>query len=522
MSDCLGGYTFFNERFDGPNEKEIPGTNGKLFEWVPTTEPRYVNRGEVTKEVFGDSSAKILEINSKTGLYPLYVTYSLYRERCKDFVKAGLIEDVDNYSVEEEQVIWDDILANNVYVICNTPMAERITHRTLLGFRSLFKREGNEQVNIKSEKLIERALTDREGLIKSIKSVGYWRGTRNKAEMKFAAIVGNPPYQIVDGGGNGAAAVPVYNKFVDIARELSPSFISMIMPAKWYGGGRGLDEFRLSMLNETHIEYIKDYPNPKECFATVNISGGVCYFRWNSSYNSNKAQFVNVIEGKEYPSERELSEFIKYDLFPRYNEAKSIIHKVIKSKGFKPLSDIIAQYKPFGLRTFERGTEEMVNVTDVVLHTSRGIGYIPKSDITASLDYVEKYNVITGKALSGHLGETDENGQVKVLATTKVINQNEVCTESYIVLGKFDDKKEAINLYHYMTSKFLRFLLLQALPTLDIRKERFIFVPLQDFTSSSDIDWSKSVAEIDQQLYDKYDLSEEEREFIESMIKPME
>lgn len=339
--------------------------------------------------------------------------------------------------------------------------------------------------------------------------------------MKFKAIVGNPPYQVIDGGGNGAAAVPIYNKFVEITKSISPDYISLITPAKWYGGGRGLDEFRENMLNETHIEAIFDYPNPKEIFPTANISGGVCYFRWIKNYNSHEVNFENVISGTRISARRVLNEFIPYDIFPRYNEATSILHRVLKSKNFEPLSAIIAQYKPFGLRTYERGSELRVNDSDLVLHTSKGVGYIEKDSVTINEDYIKTYNVITGKALSGHLGETDENGQVKVLATTKVIAPNEVCTESYIAIGKFNSEREANNAYKYLCTKFSRFLLLQALPTLDIRKERFIFVPLQDFTKNSDIDWSKSVEEIDAQLDAKYHLSDDEIVFIESMIKPM-
>ena len=156
------------------------------------------------------------------------------------------------------------------------------------------------------------------------------------------------------------------------------------------------------------------------------------------------------------------------------------------------------------------------------MHSSGGCGFISRQEIPVSLDYIDKYNVITGKALSGHLGESDENGQVKVLAITKIILPGEVCTESYIAMGKFDTEFEAYNLYKYLCTKVSRFLLLQALPTMDIRKESFRFVPLQDFTDSSDIDWSKPIENIDRQLYRKYGLNDEEIGFIERMIKPME
>lgn len=490
MSDCLGGYTFYNEDFSETIE-----------------EPRFVDRGGVTAEVFAPNSP-LLEINSKSGLYPLYLAYNIYRSRLRN---AMFSPD----TLEEHQAIWDAAIAENIFVICKTPMAKSITRRTLLGFRK-------GKVNTRYfEDLINQIKNKSDNFITKVaKGKSFWKANEND-NMKFKAIVGNPPYQVMDGGGNGAAAVPIYNKFVEISKTISPDYISLIMPAKWYGGGRGLDEFRESMLNETHIETIFDYPNPKEIFPTANISGGVCYFRWHKGYNSHEVTFENVISGNRVSARRVLNEFIPYDIFPRYNKATSIIHGVLGSTNYTPLSKIIAPYKPFGLRTYERGFEARREDSDLVLHTSKGIGYVERNSVTASVDYVNAYNVITGKALSGHLGETDENGQVKVLATTKVIAPNEVCTESYIAIGKFDTDIEAINAYKYLCTKFSRFLLLQALPTLDIRKERFIFVPMQDFTASSDIDWNKSIEEIDTQLYIKYHLSDEEIAFIESMIKPM-
>jgi site-specific DNA-methyltransferase (adenine-specific) len=166
---------------------------------------------------------------------------------------------------------------------------------------------------------------------------------------------------------------------------------------------------------------------------------------------------------------------------------------------------------PFGIRSYERGLDKKKSETDLTLHSSQGIGFVSKDLVTASFDYVEKYNVITGKAISGHLGETDENGQVKLLATTKVIAPYEIATESYLAIGKFDTQEEATNLLGYMKTKFMRFLLLQGLTSMNITKERFLFVPLQDFSRP----WT------DADLYAKYGLTEEEIAFIEKMIKPM-
>lgn len=490
ISDALGGYCFLDKDF-----KET------------IAEPRFVDRGKVTAEVFNPDT-RILEINSKTGLYPLYMAYSTYRARLRNEISS--VE-----TVEDEWAVWAKTVRENIFVVCKTPMAQRITRRTLVGFRNL-------RVNTRHfEDLINQIKNKPANFIEKVCKGKTYGGNINDNNMKFNAIVGNPPYQVMDGGGNGAAATPIYNKFVDIARSCNPQYVSMIMPSKWLGGGRGLDNFRVDMLNETHLDLIVDFPNPKDCFPTANISGGVCYFRWNRNAHSPQTQFINVINGKVVSAIRQLNEFMKYDIFPRYNDALSIIHKVLAQPDFVSLSEIIAPYKPFGLRTYERGAENRQSSNDLILHSSKGESYISRSEVKSSMDYIDSFNVITGKALSGHLGETDENGQVKVLATTKIIGKGEVCTESYIAIGKFQNQIEAEALLKFISSRFARFLLLQALPTLDIRKERFVFVPNQNFTAESDIDWSQPVEGIDRQLYRKYGLTDDEIAFIESMIKPM-
>lgn len=323
--------------------------------------------------------------------------------------------------------------------------------------------------------------------------------------MKFDVIIGNPPYQLSDGGA-GASAKPLYNLFIANAKKMNPKYISMIIPSRWFAGGKGLDEFRVEMLNDDRFKEIYDFPNPKECFPSNNISGGVMYFLWQNNYHGN-CKFTNIINGEKIVSMRKLNEF---DIFIRYNNAISIIHKVIEKKENK-LVDIITSRKPFGLDSFERGHSEYVS-GDVKLVTSSGNGYYRKKDILVGRELIEVYKVIIGKALSGHIGETDENGQVKVLARVEILPPQYVCTESYLCIGKYKDEKTALNLEKYLKTKFVRFLLLQALTSMNITKDKFQFVPIQDFSKS----WT------DEELYKKYSLSNEEISFIESMIKPME
>lgn len=512
MSDCLGGYTFFNERFDGPNEICVKGEDDQLFDWIPTVQPRFVDHGEVTKDVFGNSDAKILEINSKTGLYPLYVAYSLFRQRCGDFVSNELIEDRDNYSVEEEQVIWDDIIANNIYVICNTPMAEYITHRTLLGFRKLTVKDGTERVNIKSEKLIERATNEKQSLINDLKSERYWMGTRSKNMIKFSAVVGNPPYQVMDGGTKNGA-VPVYNKFVELAKELNSKAISMIMPAKWYNGGRNLDDFRKSMLEDKRIEKLFDFPNSKTIFPTVDVAGGICYFLWSSTYNGLCQVTINE-NGKVSLTNRDLDAF---DTFVRYSEGIDVVNK-IKEKSYSFMSATASSQKPFGLRTYARPKDS----GELTLISSGGTGPFPKEEVLSGIEWIDKWKLMTSIRTLEHAGQADKDGRKRILSRTEILPPYNICTESYMIIYVCDSEYEIHNAYKYIRTKFVRFMMSLVTSTQAINKMSFSLVPLQDFTSNSDIDWSQSVADIDQQLYKKYGLTSEEQQFIESMIKPME
>ena len=517
MSDCLGGYSFFNERFDGPNEICVKGEDDKLFDWIPTVQPRFVDRGEVTKDVFGNSDAKILEINSKTGLYPLYVAYSLFRQRCGDFVSNELIEDRDNYSVEEEQVIWDDIIANNIYVICNTPMAEYITHRTLLGFRKLTVKDGTERVNIKSEKLIERTLSEKQALINDLKSERYWMGNRSKDMIKFSAVVGNPPYQMMDGGGTGSSAYPIDNKFIEITKGINPNYISMIMPAKWYTGGKGLDDFRETMLNDKQLYSLFDFEDSRECFPSVDIAGGICYFLWNKNNNS-PCRVTNINKGNRTLSVRYLNE---YETFIRNQNVLDIINKVKAQTSNSFLSQKVYSRKPFGIRSFEHGFPAKQG-RNIQLFGSNGITYLEEKDVPQNALLIPLWKVIMSKASAEHAGQTDQSGRRRIVSRLEVLPPYTICTESYLLLDTSEQELDAFNMKKYIQTQFVRFLLSSILITQNIVRDKFRFVPLQDFTSKSDIDWSQTVANIDQQLYKKYGLSAEEQQFIESIIKPME
>ena len=503
MSDTIGGWCWYDESFD---EK-----TGMLCT------PRYVDQGDVTRQLFdnvdlaGEVQTKILEINSKTGLYPLYVTYSLFRRRLEEYIKAECIEK-ETVSVQEEQVVWDDIVENNMYVICNTPMAKGITHRTLFGFRQV-----DQKANIKNVQLIERASKDQEGLVKELKSVGFWKGNSSKQEMKFNAVVGNPPYQIMDGGGTGSSATPIYNKFVDLAKLLNPNNVSMIIPAKWYTGGKGLDEFRANMLNDKQLIKLFDYEDSRDCFPTVDIAGGVCYFLWNKG-SDNKCVVTSILGSFRNESTRYLNE---HDTFIRNQKVLDIINKV-KSQTFTGfLSQTVYSRKPFGIRSFQRGFPAKPG-RNISLFGSDGITYMEEKDVPQNKEIVDKWKVIMSKASAEHAGQTDANGRKRIVSRLEVLPPYTICTESYLLLDIFDNEEEAQNLKKYIRTCFTRFLLASILITQNIVRDKFKFVPIQNYKNNSDIDWSQSIPDIDRQLYTKYNLSDDEIAFIEKMIKPMD
>ena len=503
MSDTIGGWCWYDESFD---EK-----TGML------STPRYVDQGDVTRQLFdnvdlaGEVQTKILEINSKTGLYPLYVTYSLFRRRLEEYIKAECIEK-ETVSVLEEQVVWDDIVENNMYVICNTPMAKGITHRTLFGFRQV-----DQKANIKNVQLIERASKDQEGLVKELESVGFWKGNSSKQEMKFNAVVGNPPYQIMDGGGTGSSATPIYNKFVDLAKLLNPNNVSMIIPAKWYTGGKGLDEFRANMLNDKQLIKLFDYEDSRDCFPTVDIAGGVCYFLWNKG-SDNKCVVTSILGSFRNESTRYLNE---HDTFIRNQKVLDIINKVKFQTFTGFLSQTVYSRKPFGIRSFQRGFPAKPG-RNISLFGSDGITYMEEKDVPQNKEIVDKWKVIMSKASAEHAGQTDANGRKRIVSRLEVLPPYTICTESYLLLDIFDNEEEAQNLKKYIRTCFTRFLLASILITQNIVRDKFKFVPIQNYKNNSDIDWSQSIPDIDRQLYTKYNLSDDEIAIIEKMIKPMD
>lgn len=476
MSDCLGGYCFYDKSFT---------EEGKL------DEPRLVDRGQVTEDVFGKLDTQILEINSKTGLYPLYVTYSTYRRKlCELTVKEATVKD--------KQDLWLQTVDKNVFVICKTPMAKAITKRTLTGYsgKSINAHYFDDLVNIMQNK--PQQFTGK------VLKESYWK--KGNESMKFDAIIGNVPYQ-QETDGAGRQAKPIYNHFVMQAKALEPKYISMIIPSRWFAGGMGLDAFRENMKIDRSIRKIVDFTNAKDCFPTASISGGVMYFLWNRD-RQGLCNFKNITNGYSDEKERLLDE---YPVVVRYNKAETIINKV-RSFNEKCITDIISSLMPFGLSTNVRGETNQIDGY-YKLYASNGVTYIDPKQITKGEEYVGSYKVLVSKTSAEHAGEPSKDGKFRVIPTSmKVIGPEEVCTHSYFLIGNYDNKETAQNLLEYLKTPFVRFLVLMSLSGFGLSKLAFGFVPMQDFS----IEWNSNM------LYDKYSLTKEEVKFIESMIKPFE
>lgn len=321
-------------------------------------------------------------------------------------------------------------------------------------------------------------------------------------DMKFDVIIGNPPYQLSD-GGNGASASPLYHRFVRQAQKLKPRYLTMIIPSRWFGGGKGLDDFRREMLNDNHIRVLVDYENASDCFPGVDIAGGVCYFLWDRD-NPGLCDVVNIRNNETMHSVRALNEF---DTFIRHDRAASIVRKVC-AFGEPMMSNMVSSSKPFGLRTFVRPQES----GDILLRWQNGEGPYRRDEITVGRELIDKWKVITSYVGYDHAGNPGKDGKRRVFSKIDILPPGTICTETYLVVGSFDTEQEAKNLVAYMKTLFFRFLVAQCMYSHHITKEAYRLVPIQDFSQS----WT------DEMLYAKYGITDEEIKFIESMVRPME
>ena len=496
LGDCLGGYNFFEKGYE-----------------TTLSEPRFIDKGEVTSNVFAEDS-HILEINSKSGLYPLYMAYSIYRTRVKNSLFSVS-------SIEDEQHIWDKVVAENIFVICKTPMAKSITKRTLIGFRRA-------KVNTRYfEDLINQIKNKPEHFIKQVdKFVSERTGIKN---MKFNAIVGNPPYQEE---GENTRKAPIYHLFYDVAFKLAP-IVTLITPGRFlFKAGQTPMEWMEKMLSDTHFKVIRYFQKSNIIFPNVDIKGGVAIglrdvnrefgaikffseFPELVSILSKVSHHVSFVSGEfaEMVSSQGIYRFSEYALtnIPRISQiqGKGTAAK-ITSNAFENLPEIFVQSEQ---ECGNDGVRIMGRVKG-----SRQIRWI-NSQYLQTCEYLNYYNVFVPEANgTGAIGEVLSTPVIGVpVIGVPVIGH----TDTFLSIGKFASAEEASACLKYVKSKFARCLLGTLKATQHNPKDAWTNVPMQDFTSNSDIDWSKSIPGIDMQLYAKYELSDEEISFIESMIKPM-
>lgn len=493
LAQSLGGWCFYDKDY---NEQIL--------------EPELIKQNEITDEVF-KKNTHILEINSKSGLYALYCAYSVYRTRAK-------LELGPKPTREMEIDLWKKVLAENIFLICKTPMAKKIAQRTLAGFTGT-------KVNAHYfEDLVNQLKNKPENFISKVSKINYWKKDGNE-DMKFDAIVGNPPYQIMaTGDANGSD--PIYHLFIDAACKLGEK-VSFIHPARFlFNAGKTPKDWNEKMLNDEHYKVVQYWANSGDVFPTVDIKGGVAVTYWDK----NKT-------------------FEKIGTFVAHEPLRTALEKVLAIKGFKSLTDSIYPQNKYEFSTLYKDYPHYKNIIgsdgadkrlrpnafdkldvftenqskgEIPIHglikNKRVIRFINSKYIEAS-ENLDKYKVLVPKANgSGAIGE--------VLSTPMVgepmVGEPMVgYTGSFIGIGAFETQVEAENCMKYIKTKFARAMLGTLKVTQDNPRETWLNVPLQDFTTNSDIDWSKSVSEIDKQLYKKYGLSAEEISFIESKVREM-
>lgn len=324
--------------------------------------------------------------------------------------------------------------------------------------------------------------------------------------MKFDVIISNPPYQLNTAGeNNGAQAKPIYQLFVQQAIKLAPRFLVMITPSRWFSGGWGLDEFRNQMINSDHLRVIHDFQNSSDCFTGVEIKGGVSYFLYDRD-NKGMCDFIS------HESDEIVSRELRYlhedgcDVLIRYNELIGIYRKARTKGKFIPFSNIVSGRSPFGLNTNHYGHSNKKDSSDVVYFERKGFNYIERARITRNEDAIKKWKL--------YIAKTAEDGKLpgKVIGNITEGNPGTICSGTYLMVGLFDSEEEMKNAKSYMQTKFFRALVAANKISQDAYAKVYTGVPMQDFSKP----WT------DEELYKKYDLTEAEIEFIDSMIKPMD
>lgn len=525
LSDCLGGYCFWNEEFDAAYTEE-----NAYGEFVPAA--RFVDRGDVTQNIFGDYNARILEINSKTGLYPLYMAYSIFKHikepeyyKNKLTGERGVSRTAEQYyrQAGNDLEIWKDVLQDNIFVVCRTLMAVSITKRTLAGFRKDIR------MNVRCYgRIVDEAELDMIEVIRSkpevfeqdvVKGKSFWnvynsiplKTNEDINDMKFTAIVGNPPYQLM-GGSGGSNDAPIYQYFFDAAKNITGNYVSLIIPSRWFAAGRDalLGDFRSYMLKQEHVKSLKAFVDSRALFPTVEIKGGVCYFLVNVNYKG-KCRYSLINKGVTEEHELNLGDF---DIMIRSPKLAPIVKHVLdktKEMGLDNISSVISNDTPFGIPSNPRSSKKNpyavssmpTDEFDVPLYIKnkvREIEYVRRKDIHKNEQDINRVKVfVPGAAGTGQ--------DSMILGKPWLASSPSVCTQTFIY-ADFDNIEQAKNFISYYTTKFFRALVSAIKITQSAANDVYQFVPAVDFNES----WN------DKKLFELFEINQEDQNYINNLI----
>jgi hypothetical protein len=575
LSDCLGGWCFMNEEFDAPytteNEYGEVINAARPVGIVKNDDNQITFSNEVTKNVFGNYNARILEINSKTGLYPLYMAYSIFKTvkepafRNSDLTKErGHNADAEQYNrqANNDIEIWKDVLQDNIFVVCRTRMAVSITKRTLAGFNTEIRTNVvcyehdvnvNDLVSANIIKATDEGVTkiekqfyfngkkslncDMINVLRSrpdvfmqdiVKGIDFWNvysaiplnDNEDINNMNFTAIVGNPPYQ-EQLDSSRSLAKQHFPVFIQTGIALSPHYLSLITPARWFTADAQDNSFpklREFARQNNHFSVMNSY-NGKSLFPSTDLST-VCAFLWDRGYTGN-VRFVehfNELNEMSRPLFEEGLEII----LPS-NEIVSILKKVL-ANGHVPLNTMTTGRDAFGIvgKDFNNRSSELYFDGAISVQCAyEEIRYYDKDLVKKNTDILKSYKIFTSKG-NGGAGLLTDGKPVAVIGKAFVAGPNMACTDSLIPFGCFNNREQAVNLQKYFCTKFLRFLVGVLKVSQNLYQNVYEFVPVQDFTNQSDIPWNSDISTIDRALYAKYGLNDAEVEYIERLIKPIE
>jgi len=463
------------------------------------------------KSLWSNKNAKFLDPVCKSGVF--------LREIAKRLM-VGLEK-----QIPDGQERLDHIFTKQLYGIAITELTSLLSRRTVYcsktanGKYSICEAFDNAQGNIIFRKQTHEWVNDK-CIYCGATSELYDRGdelesyaynfihTKNPNDifnMKFDVIVGNPPYQLNVGVESKAFAISIYDKFVEQAIKLKPRYLSMIIPARWYAGGRGLDEFRRNMLNDKRIRTLVDYSDSIVCFPGVEIKGGVCYFLWDREYNGD-CEIISYRKELKFPTVKRPLLEDGMDTFVRYNEAISILKKVL-SKKEKSFSELVSVQTPFGFISSFKNYKKNPFANSVKIYAQNDVGYVDRSLIEKGIEIIDVFKVYISKSYNA-----GENFPHQIINKPFVGEKNSCCTQTYIAISPFKTLSEAESAVSYMKTKFFRFMVMLKKISQDAMRGVYELVPIQKF----DKDWNDAI------LYKKYGLTNEEIDFIELMVRPIE